>query len=158
MAWFEWQLATRLLREGKSQTLLISAGIALGVAVIVFISALVSGLQGTIIERTLGTQAHIVLTAPDKSVVPGVSGATVFRQLQPRPQQIEAIQNWPLLLQELQQEKTLKAVTPLVSGAAFALRGQADKSVAIIGIEPKSYSQIIPPGKLSAKRPVTPQQ
>ena len=144
MVWFEWQVATRFLREGKTQTLLIASGIALGVAVIVFISALVTGLQGTIIKRTLGTQAHIVITAPDKVLLPSVTDGTVFRELQPRPQIIEPILNWQLLLKQLQQERTLKAVSPLVSGAAFAIRGQADKAVSILGIDPVAYTKIIP--------------
>jgi len=144
MAWFEWQLATRLLKEGKTQSLLIASGIALGVAVIVFITALVTGLQKTIIDRTLGTQAHIVLTEPDKTLKASVEGDVVFRQLQPRPQRIETILNWPLLIQELSKNKEIKAASPVLSGAAFALRGQSDKSVAILGIDPSAYNRIIP--------------
>ena len=144
MAWFEWQLATRLLKEGKTQSLLIASGIALGVAVIVFITALVTGLQKTIIDRTLGTQAHIVLTEPDKTLKSSVEGDVVFRQLQPRPQRIETILNWPLLIQELSKNKEIKAASPVLSGAAFALRGQTDKSVAILGIDPSAYNRIIP--------------
>jgi lipoprotein-releasing system permease protein len=144
MAWFEWQLATRLLKEGKTQSLLIASGIALGVAVIVFITALVTGLQKTIIDRTLGTQAHIVLTEPDKTLKSSVEGDVVFRQLQPRPQRIETILNWPLLIQELSKNKEIKAASPVLSGAAFALRGQSDKSVAILGIDPSAYNRIIP--------------
>ena len=59
--WIEWTLATRFLREGRSQSLLILGGIAIGVAVIVFLSALIGGLQANLIERTLGSQAHIKL-------------------------------------------------------------------------------------------------
>ena len=144
MAWFEWQLATRLLKEGKTQSLLIASGIALGVAVIVFITALVTGLQKTIIDRTLGTQAHIVVTEPDKTLKSSVEGDVVFRELQPRPQRTEAILNWPLLIKELSKNKEIKAASPVLSGAAFALRGQTDKSVAILGIDPNAYNQIIP--------------
>ena len=57
--WIEWKLALRFLREGKAQSSLILVGIAVGVAVLVFLSALIAGLQNNIIERTLGTQAHI---------------------------------------------------------------------------------------------------
>ena len=57
--WIEWTIATKFLREGKAQSTLILVGIAVGVAVIVFLTALITGLQGNIIERTLGTQAHI---------------------------------------------------------------------------------------------------
>lgn len=144
MVWFEWQLATRLLKEGKTQSLLIASGIALGVAVIVFITALVTGLQKTIIDRTLGTQAHIVVTEPDKVLQPSLTGDVIFRQLQPRPQRSEPILNWPLLSKQLTKNPQIKAVSPVLSGAAFALRGQADKSVAILGIDPTAYQQIIP--------------
>ena len=57
--WIEWTIATKFLREGKAQSTLILVGIAVGVAVIVFLTALITGLQGNIINRTLGTQAHI---------------------------------------------------------------------------------------------------
>ncbi|PTQ88424.1 ABC transporter permease [Agitococcus lubricus] len=144
MALIEWQLAIRFLREGKTQTALITSGIALGIAVIIFISALVTGLQANIIERTLGTQAHIVLSAPDRTLLSGVDAPLIFRQEQARPQKIEPILNWPLILNDLKQHSELKAISPFTSGAAFALRGQAEKAVALIGIDPDAYRQIIP--------------
>ena len=45
---------------------MIMVGIAVGVAVIVFVTALIEGLQSNIIERTLGTQSHIRLLSPDE--------------------------------------------------------------------------------------------
>lgn len=61
---FEWILALRFLREGRMQTLLIMAGTTVGVAVIIFITALVNGLQASLANRTLSTQAHIVCAIP----------------------------------------------------------------------------------------------
>src|SRR5690606_33288616 len=43
--WTEWSIALHFLREGRLQTLMILAGVAVGVAVIVFITALIQGLQ-----------------------------------------------------------------------------------------------------------------
>ena len=57
---FELQLALRFLREGRTQSALIVGGVMVGVAVIVFISALVTGLPTNTFRRTLGAQAHIV--------------------------------------------------------------------------------------------------
>ena len=54
----------RYLREGRMQTVLILAGVTGGVAVIIFLTTLISQLQASIIERTLGSQAHIVLKPP----------------------------------------------------------------------------------------------
>ena len=58
---FEWVVALRFLREGRLQTALIVGGAAAGVAVVMFITALVNGLQANTIKRVLGTQAHIVI-------------------------------------------------------------------------------------------------
>ena len=57
--WLEWKIALAFLFDNKLQTLLIMVGIAVGSAVIVFITALITGLQANVIERTLGTQAHL---------------------------------------------------------------------------------------------------
>ena len=54
---------TALLADNPLQTLLISVAISVGAAVIVFITALMMGLQNNVIERTLGTQAHIRIEA-----------------------------------------------------------------------------------------------
>ena len=51
---FEWLVALRYLREGRMQTALILSGVVGGVAVIVFLTHLITQLQASIIERTLG--------------------------------------------------------------------------------------------------------
>lgn len=61
---FEWILAVRFMREARMQTLLIMSGVALGVSVIVFISALIGGLQDNLFRRTLDFQAQIVILPP----------------------------------------------------------------------------------------------
>jgi len=53
---FEWIVALRFLREGRLQTALIVGGAGAGVAVVLFITALVSGLQANTIKRVLGTR------------------------------------------------------------------------------------------------------
>ena len=55
---FEWLVALRFLREGKVQTLFIIGGVAIGVGVIVFMSALLSGLQANFVTRVLTGQAQ----------------------------------------------------------------------------------------------------
>ena len=61
---FEWLVALRFLREGRMQTLLIIVGVAAGVAVVAYISALITGLQATTLNKTLGAQGHITLRSP----------------------------------------------------------------------------------------------
>ncbi len=141
-----WRIALHFLRDGKSQTLLIIGGVAVGAAVIVFITALVDGLQGNIVQRTLGTQAHIVVSAPDLVPLapPPPPGTVDLRSTDARPQRLRSINNWPGVLRVLQQLGGVAAVSPLVSGPAFAQRGTAVRAIAVLGIEPRRYVQVIP--------------
>ena len=98
-----WRIAFNFLRDGKAQTLLIIGGVAVGAAVIVFITALVDGLQGNIVQRTLGTQAHIVVSAPDLVPLapPPPAGTVDLRSTDARPQRLRSINNGPGVLQVL---------------------------------------------------------
>jgi lipoprotein-releasing system permease protein len=65
-----WFLALRFMREGRMQSVLIVVGVSVGVAVMVFLSALIDGLQSSLIAQTLGTQAHIVIRPTDEVARP----------------------------------------------------------------------------------------
>ena len=75
---FEWVVAIRFLQEGRVQTAFIVMGIAIGVAVIVFMSALLAGLQGNFIRRVLSAQSHIQLLLPQQVTVPSEINAHVW--------------------------------------------------------------------------------
>ena len=141
-----WRIAFNFLRDGKAQTLLIIGGVAVGAAVIVFITALVDGLQGNIVQRTLGTQAHIVVSAPDLLALAAAPrpGSVDLRATDARPQRLRSINNWPGMLRVLQALPGVAAVSPMVSGPAFAQRGTAVRAIAILGIVPTRYVRVIP--------------
>ena len=143
---FEVLVALRFLREGKIQTILILSGIGVGVAVIVFLSALIGGLQESLIERTLGTQAHVVVRAPEDVVRPiakAEAGLALAPRLEKPAQRLRSIVGWPQTLDLLRGLPGVRAAAPTVSGAAFALKGLANRSVALRGVEPSSYRDII---------------
>jgi lipoprotein-releasing system permease protein len=143
---FEWVVALRFLREGRFQTWLIIGGAAIGVAVVVFITALVNGLQANTIKRTLGTQAHIVLRPLEEVAAPQRAGSpdtAVLSRQQARAQRLRSIDQWTTLAHALEARADIAAVSPQVSGPAFALRGDANKSVAVQGIDPARYTRII---------------
>ena len=125
---------------------MITVGVAVGVAVIVFISALIQGLQSNIVERTLGTQAHIRLLSPDEvnQVVRPAAGTVQLLQEDKRAQRLRSINNWQQIAETLDQLPILTAVSPVVSGPAFVQRGDAVESVALVGINLERYQQIIP--------------
>ena len=143
--WTDWLIAIGFLREGRSQSLMIIGGVAIGVAVIVFISALIQGLQANLIERTLGTQAHVSLSAPDEinQIISRENALQLVYEDQ-RAQRLRSINNWQEVVENLDKIQDLQAISPMVSGPALVKRGEAIKSVAIMGIDLSRYQRIVP--------------
>ena len=143
--WIEWRIALRFLADNPLQTLLISVAISVGAAVIVFITALMMGLQNNVIERTLGTQAHIRIEATQQhnnfSATP--EDTYVWALESPRAQRLQTINNWQEVRDALDHYPGLHTVSPLISGPAFAQKGNARASVALMGIDPARYAGII---------------
>jgi len=142
---YEWILSTRFMREGIMQTLLIISGVALGVSVIVFISALISGLQTNLFRRTLDYQAQIVIRPP-REVARSLRNSDVGLQatlVQPRAQRLRSVDQWQTVSRMLEKMPEVEVVAPVVSGAGFVIRGDANKAVNLIGMEPQSYLRLI---------------
>ena len=143
---FERRVAVRFLREGRMQTVLIIVGVAAGVAVVAYISALITGLQRNTLEKTLGAQAHVTVSALDDVVLPArppVAGSTALVQTQPRVQRPRSIANWQSLVPVLEAMPAVAAVSPMVSGAGLAQRGEASKSIALMGVDLDRYDRIV---------------
>ena len=143
---FERRVAVRFLREGRMQSVLIIVGVAAGVAVVAYISALISGLQSSTLQKTLGTQAHVTLRALEDVVTPAMApmpGVELLAQTQPRAQRARSIGNWQALLPLLEALPAVAAVSPMVSGAGLAVRGEATKSIALLGVDLDRYDRIV---------------
>ena len=143
---FERRVAIRFLREGRMQTVLIVIGVAAGVAVVAYISALITGLQSNTLEKTLGAQAHVTVSALDDEVAAARepnAGTTTLVQTQPRAQRPRSVANWRLMVPVLEAMPSVAAVSPTVSGAGLAVRGEASKSIALVGVELERYDRIV---------------
>jgi lipoprotein-releasing system permease protein len=146
---FEWIVAIRFLREGRLQTLFIVAGVAVGVAVIVFMSALMAGLQTNFIRRVLSSQAHIQLLPPKEvtralrqgpDAVPGeIEGAIV----QPPSQRLKSIDQWQAAVTQIRAMPDVAVIAPVAGGSALVVRGSANRAVSVVGIEPTLYFRIV---------------
>ncbi|TXL68219.1 ABC transporter permease [Zeimonas arvi] len=140
---FEWLVALRYLREGRAQTILILAGVTAGVAVIVFLTHLISQLQDAIIERTLGSQAHIVVRPPDQVALRSLPAEDTAAIVQPRAQRLRSVDQWEAVARLAAATPGVVAVSPVVSGAGFALRGEASRAIALTGVDPERYARIV---------------
>ena len=63
-----FQIAKRFLLAAKKQTLVIILGIAVGVSVQVFIGALISGLQQSLVDTTIGSRSQITISLEDEYI------------------------------------------------------------------------------------------
>ena len=141
----QWTIALRFLTEGIMQTAFILTGIAMGVGVIVFMSAMLSGLQANFIKRVLTAQPHIQIIPPDEiarqlRMMPElVEGAIVQRP----SQRILSIDQWQTIRATMKSRPDVVTVTPTASGSALAIRGDAARSISLTGVEPDLYFQIV---------------
>ena len=150
-AWlpFEWIVAVRFLREGRLQTVFIIAGVAIGVGVIVFMSALLSGMQSNFIRRVLSTQSHIQLVQPQQVTralrggADGLPGQVEGAIIQPPLQQTKSIDQWQAVVAQVRAMDGVKVVSPVASGPVLVVRGSATKAVTVSGIEPATYFRIV---------------
>ena len=143
---FELLVALRFLREGRMQSVLILAGVTGGVAVIIFLTQLINQLQSTIIDRVLGSQAHVVIRpleeVTQRVVTPGADRA-VAAVVQPRDQRLRSVDQWERMAGLAAATPGVLAVSPVVSGPAFASRGNSNKSVALLGVQPDAYRRVV---------------
>jgi lipoprotein-releasing system permease protein len=143
---FEWIAALRFLKEGRMQTLFIIAAVAIGVAVIVFMSALLASLQANFLRRVLTSQPHIQLIPPDEVARPlrRSSPTQVVASIVQRPaQRIRSIDQWQTIRDQLTTWPAITGVSPTMHGSALALRGDARRSITLTGIDPDTYFNIV---------------
>jgi lipoprotein-releasing system permease protein len=127
------------------QTLFIIVGIAIGVGVIVFMSAMLAGLEANFIKRVLTSQPQIQLLAPDQIARPLRNGPGEFEDatVQHPSQRVISIDQWPKIRDQMLAMAEVTAVSPTILGSVLAVRGDASRAVTLTGVEPDSYFKIV---------------
>ncbi|WP_448955047.1 ABC transporter permease [Labrys neptuniae] len=138
---FEWITATRFLKEGRMQTAFIVSGVTIGVAVIVFMSAM----QANFLKRVLTSQPQIQLLVPQQiaRVLRTSSREMVMATIQRPTQRTLSIDQWQKILQQMRTLPDVSVATPTATGSALALRGDASRAISLTGIEPDDYFKIV---------------
>lgn len=136
------KLAVRHLLTHPGQTALLMAGVALGVAVFIFMSALIGGLATLLTQRTVGSIPHIVLEMANRDpavlAIPGRAQVVLQKDLSRR----EQISIWQPSIPIIEKTSGVTAVSPQIRGSAFVERGQAVAPVGVIGVMPGKLSAI----------------
>ncbi len=140
--WFEFKVAWRFLKSGKTQSILILLGIAIGVSVQVFLGSLIGGLQQDLITQTVGSSPHITLLSEDQIPRPLITGMDGSGRIITFTGKDEGINRWQLLVDFLQQFPDITAVSPMIDGSGFAIRGEKTLPVLLRGVDIKNVDKI----------------
>lgn len=133
---YELTVAWRFLAAGRTQTVLIVVGIAVGVAVQFFLSSLIAGLQRSLIQRTVGSAPHIRVLPGDVVPLP-LSATTGADSRAPLYAERDQILSWQTYVRHFRRVPGVTAVAAVVNGAGFVERGGASVSVPVKGLVPE---------------------
>jgi lipoprotein-releasing system permease protein len=109
-----FSLALRFLRAGRGQTILITVGIAIAIAAQIFIGLLITSLQKTLVDRTIGNQPQITIS-------PAGDAAT--------------ISNWQKIITTIRETGLVQTAATSASGNAFLFKGTQTAPVIVRGFD-----------------------
>ena len=138
------KIAARYLTASKAQTALLVSGVAVGVFIFIFMSALIGGLAEFILSRTVGDISHVTIKAEDRDpalliAADGHVLAVTERGRARTATLAEAATFVPLI----ETVPGVTAVSPQISGAGFVMRGAQVAQVSVTGLEPGRESAIL---------------
>lgn len=131
---FSLRVAIRFLLEGKNQSMFIVIGIAVGVSVIIFIGAIITSLQSNLIEQTLGNSAHISISGSD-DIFQDIRQNSPFGLIETQREGTTDFQDWLPIVIALKDNHRITAISPVLDGNGFLVKGGEDTSVLLRGVE-----------------------
>jgi len=129
----ELKIGIRFLKEGRMQTILILLGISAGVAVQVFLGSLITSLQEDLINRTIGTSPHITIAGAKHGQTPLRDGISISTSGN-IPLERERLRNYQQIVEQLDKNDSLTAISPVVSGSGFVTKSGDNTPVTIRGV------------------------
>jgi lipoprotein-releasing system permease protein len=139
------KIATRYLLSSKSQTALLLLGVALGVFIFIFMSALIGGLANFILDSIAGDLSHVSIVAeveePALLIDPQTGQILLAREKSGQRQAI--LRDAAIFVPMIEALPGVVAVSPQITGSGFMTRGAQAAQVSINGIEAGKESAIV---------------
>lgn len=147
---FSRSVALRNLAFSRGQSALTVGVVAISVTLIIFLGALIGGLQRRLISSVTGSIAHVVVRQPERDPVaawdlprapgdPVAVGEAV--KLQQRRLKIEDWAVWVPRLRDY--DPGVIAVSPVVEGQGILARGEKRLSVSVTGVVPELHNEVV---------------
>ena len=117
-----FQIAYRFLKSNLSQTIIIILGIGIGVSVQIFIGSLISGLQKSLVESTIGNSSQITIsTGADSGLISDYKNLTQLSS---------------------GADDRIEYVSPALDKAAFLNKGGKSQALLVRGLEQNGAENI----------------
>ncbi len=146
-----FSIALRNLRHQPGQTLLTVTVVATSVILIIFINALISGLQERLVSSVTGSIPHVVV-APEERLPIAVWEVSELARPDTLPigdrvrleQRKRTIEDWSVWLPRLSGiSDRVIAVSPVVTDQALISRYEKRKAVTVTGVIPRRHNQVV---------------
>lgn len=143
------KIATRYLTASKGQTALLVLGVAVGVFIFIFMSALIGGLAEFILSRTVGDISHVTIEAEAEvpALLPNPGGLASATTVLPVQQDVRRtdplLRSTDAFMPIIEALPGVIAVSPQVNGSGFVTRGGQVLQVSIFGIQPGKEAAIL---------------
>ena len=115
------RIATRFLRTSLGQSLLIITGIAVGIAVQIFVGTLITSLQANLLDTTIGNASHITLQNIDDK---------------------KPLVLTPAVLRVLRSDPRVKLIVPDRVLSVIFSKGTDSAPITVVGAEPSDINAI----------------
>lgn len=138
------KIATRYLTANKAQTLLLVIGVAVGVFIFIFMSALIGGLAELILSRTAGDLSHVTIEAEARDPVLLLRDAPgIVLLVQEKDSRRQArLANTDASIPIIEKLPGVTATSQQITGGGFLRRGTQTAQVSVTGVEPDKVSAI----------------
>ncbi|GIV16889.1 MAG: permease [Armatimonadota bacterium] len=147
---FSLGVAIRHLLYYKGQTLLTMGVVAVSVTLIIFLGALIGGLQKRLISSVTGAIPHVVIRQPEREpiaaweVAAAGDGKLYLGARVKLQQQKRKIEDWQMWEQRLPSfSENIRAVSPVVEGQAFVNRNEKRKALTVVGMFPEKHNEVV---------------
>jgi lipoprotein-releasing system permease protein len=146
---FESQLAVRHLRAGGRQTLLTISAVAVGVIIVVFVTALIFGLQRRWTDILTEALPHITVRVAETKPIPladlpDAPAGIISSRIEQRAPQEKNFENWAKLVEMIEALPDVRIAAPVVRAQAFASKGGNPFGVTVVGADPEVQDQVSP--------------
>ncbi len=139
------KIATRYLTANRAQTALLVFGVAVGVFIFIFMSALIGGLAEFILSRTAGDLSHVTIEAEARDpdlLLRKAEGRILLVQEKDTSREAR-LANIDAIIPIIERLPGVTATSQQITGAGFLRRGSQSAQVSVTGVEPAKVSAII---------------